>query len=35
MTEQEKTLLAGCVKGEKAAWDAFVKQYSNLVYHAI
>lgn len=33
MTEQEKTLIAGCVKGEKAAWDAFVQQYSNLVYH--
>jgi CHAT domain-containing protein len=23
------------VKGEKAAWDAFVQQYSNLVYHTI
>lgn len=35
MTEKEKTLLAGCVKGEQAAWDAFVQQYSNLVYHVI
>lgn len=35
MTEKEKTLLAGCLNGEKTAWDAFVLQYSNLVYHAI
>ena len=35
MTEQEKTLIARCVKGEKAAWDTFVQQYSNLVYHTI
>ena len=35
MTEPEKILIAGCVKGEKAAWDAFVQQYSNLVYHTI
>jgi len=35
VTEQEKTLIAGCVKGEKTAWDAFVQQYSNLVYHTI
>lgn len=35
MTEQEKTHIAGCVKGEKAAWDVFVRQYSNLVYHTI
>ena len=35
MTEQEKTFIAGCLNGEKAAWDAFVQQYSNLVYHAI
>jgi RNA polymerase sigma factor (sigma-70 family) len=35
MTEQERTLIAGCAKGEKAAWDAFVRQYSNLVYHTI
>jgi RNA polymerase sigma factor (sigma-70 family) len=35
MTEKEKTLLAGCVNGEKAAWDAFVLQYSALVYHTI
>ena len=35
MTEQEKKLIAGCVKGEKPAWDAFVRQYSGLIYHTI
>jgi RNA polymerase sigma factor (sigma-70 family) len=35
LTEKEKTLIAGCVKGDKAAWDAFVLQYSALVYHTI
>ncbi|MBI4487923.1 MAG: sigma-70 family RNA polymerase sigma factor [Deltaproteobacteria bacterium] len=35
MTEKEKALLASCVNGEKAAWDAFVLQYSGLVYHTI
>jgi RNA polymerase sigma factor (sigma-70 family) len=35
MTENEKTLIAGCVRGEKAAWDSFVLQYSSLVYHTI
>lgn len=35
MTENEKTLLTGCLKGEKAQWDAFVLQYSSLVYHTI
>jgi CHAT domain-containing protein len=35
MTEEEKILIAACVKGEKAAWDAFVHQYSNLIYHTI
>ena len=35
MTEKEKTLLAGCIAGEKAGWDQFVRQYSNLVYHTI
>jgi RNA polymerase sigma factor (sigma-70 family) len=35
MTEQEKTLIAGCAKGEKAAWDTFVREFSSLVYHAI
>ena len=35
MTEQEKSLLAGCLRQDKAAWDAFVLQYSSLVYHAI
>jgi RNA polymerase sigma factor (sigma-70 family) len=35
MTEKEKTLIAGCLRGEKAAWDSFVLQYSSLVYHTI
>ena len=35
MTEKEKTLLAGCLNGEKRAWDAFVLQCSALVYHTI
>jgi DNA-directed RNA polymerase specialized sigma24 family protein len=35
MTEKEKTLIAGCLKGEKAAGDAFVLQYFSLVYHTI
>jgi RNA polymerase sigma factor (sigma-70 family) len=35
MTEKEKALLAGCVHGDKAAWDGFVRQYSALVYHTI
>jgi len=35
MTEKEKTLLAGCVKGDKAAWNAFVLQYSKLAYSTL
>jgi hypothetical protein len=35
MTEQEKTLIAGCLRMDKAAWDQFVQQYSNFVYHTI
>jgi RNA polymerase sigma-70 factor, ECF subfamily len=35
MTEKEKTLIAGCLRSEKAAWDSFVAQYSNLVYHTM
>jgi len=35
LTEKEKTLLAGCVKGDKVAWDAFVLQYSKLAYSTI
>ena len=35
MTEKEKTLLTGCLNREKTAWDAFVLQYSALVYHTI
>ena len=35
MTEQERILLRGCLKGEKTAWDTFVRQYSGLAYYAI
>jgi RNA polymerase sigma factor (sigma-70 family) len=35
MTEKEQTLIAGCLRSERAAWDSFVVQYSNLVYHTI
>jgi DNA-directed RNA polymerase specialized sigma24 family protein len=35
MTEQEKTLIAGCLKGEETAWNDFVRQYSGLIYHRI
>ncbi len=35
LTDQGKPLLAGCVKGEQAAWDAFVLQYSKLAYSTI
>jgi RNA polymerase sigma factor (sigma-70 family) len=35
MTEKEKTLIAACLRRDKAAWDSFVAQYSNLVYHTI
>jgi RNA polymerase sigma-70 factor, ECF subfamily len=35
VTENEKILLAGCIRGDKASWDAFVRQYSALVYHTI
>jgi RNA polymerase sigma factor (sigma-70 family) len=35
VTDREKDLLAGCLRREKAAWDAFVVQYSALVYHTI
>jgi len=35
MIEKEKTLIAGCLRSEKDAWDSFVRQYSNLVYHTI
>src|SRR5262245_45936068 len=35
MTKEEKTLIAACVNGDKAAWDAFVQQYGGLVYHTI
>jgi RNA polymerase sigma-70 factor (ECF subfamily) len=35
MTEKEKSLLAGCISGDKASWDGFAVQYSALVYHTI
>jgi RNA polymerase sigma factor (sigma-70 family) len=35
MTDTEKNLIAGCLQRDKAAWDAFVVQYANLVYHTI
>lgn len=35
MTEQDKISIAGCVRGDKAAWDAFVQQFSSLVYSTI
>ena len=35
MTEKEKTLLAGCLNGDKAAWDALVLLYSKLAYSTI
>lgn len=35
MTEKEKSLLAGCISGDKASWNAFVLQYSALVYHTV
>ena len=31
----EKKLLNECISGNKAAWDAFVERYTNLVYHTI
>jgi RNA polymerase sigma-70 factor (ECF subfamily) len=35
MTENERNLLAGCIRGDKASWDEFVSQYSALIYHTI
>ena len=35
MTEVERTLIAGCLRGDKDAWDSFVQQYSSLVYSTI
>ena len=35
MTEAERTLIAGCLRGDKDAWDSFVQQYSSLVYSTI
>ncbi|MEW6109630.1 MAG: sigma-70 family RNA polymerase sigma factor [Nitrospirota bacterium] len=31
----EKDLLQACINGDKHAWDLFVEQYTNLVYHTI
>ena len=35
MTDQEKKLLVGCLRGVQTAWDDFVRQYSGLIYHRI
>jgi len=35
MTDQEKDLLAGCLNGQKSAWDDLVQQFSRLIYHTI
>jgi RNA polymerase sigma factor (sigma-70 family) len=35
MIEKEKALIDGCLRSDKTAWDAFVRQYSNLVYYTI
>jgi RNA polymerase sigma factor (sigma-70 family) len=35
MTDKEKELLLGCLAGDKFSWDAFVSQYSGLIYHTI
>jgi RNA polymerase sigma-70 factor, ECF subfamily len=35
MTDQEKDLLAGCLRRDQAAWDGFVLRYSSLVFHTI
>ena len=35
MTDQGKNLLRACLKGDKSAWNAFVLQYSKLVYYTI
>jgi len=35
MTDKERSLISGCLRQDKAAWDAFVLQYSALVYHTI
>jgi len=35
MKKQDKKLIGACLNGKKPAWDAFVRQYSRLVYHTI
>jgi len=35
MTEAEQILLAGCIHGDKTAWNSFVIQYSKLVYYTV
>ncbi len=35
MTDQEKKLLVGCLRGVQTAWDDFVREYSGLIYHRI
>jgi RNA polymerase sigma-70 factor (ECF subfamily) len=31
----DQQLLQGCVTGDKASWELFVKHYSKLIYHSI
>jgi len=33
--EEEKNLVGNCLSGEKSAWDAFVDQYSKLIYSVV
>jgi RNA polymerase sigma-70 factor, ECF subfamily len=35
MTDKEKELLVGCLRGDQTAWHDFVRQYSGLIYHTI
>jgi RNA polymerase sigma factor (sigma-70 family) len=35
VTNQVKSLLGACLNGEKSSWDAFVLQYTRLVYYTI
>jgi hypothetical protein len=35
MTDKEKELLVGCLRGDQAAWNDFVRQDSGLIYHRV
>ena len=35
ITEEEKTLLIGCFRGDKSFQEAFIRRFSNLVYSTI